>query len=167
MRGKFKQLYEEISGEPQISYERFQQATQELLALGDISDDLLAALEEQFLQKNWGVVFRLIAVIHYLPNTKFTPILCEILDNHKEQGIAENVVDALDIINDEYSIPALTRSLEYFEPGDDDRQLNRKIIYALSKLGNAEAIDAIKLAQNSSDMIIRGTARTELERICK
>ena len=146
MKDRFNELYDEISGEPQISYERIQRVMREIRTLGDISDDLLEAINEQFDRKNWGALFRLIGIIHYSPSKKFTRILCEILDNHKEQGIAENVVDALFSIEDESSILALTRSLDYYEPGDDDRHLNRKIIDTLLKIGTPDAIASIKLA---------------------
>ena len=146
MKDRFNELYDEISGEPQISYERLQQVMREIRTLGDISDDLLEAINEQFDRKNWGALFRLIGIIHYSPSKKFTRILCEILDNHKEQGIAENVVDALFSVEDESSILALTRSLDYYEPGDDDRHLNRKIIDTLLKIGTPDAIASIKLA---------------------
>jgi len=146
MKDRFNELYDEISGEPQISYERLQQVMREIRTLGDISDDLLEAINEQCDRKNWGALFRLIGIIHYSPSKKFTRILCEILDNHKEQGIAENVVDALFSIEDESSILALTRSLDYYEPGDDDRHLNRKIIDTLLKIGTPDAIASIKLA---------------------
>ena len=163
MKDRFNELYDEISGEPQISYERIQRVMREIRTLGDISDDLLEAINEQFDGKNWGALFRLIGIIHYSPSKKFTRILCEILDNHKEQGIAENVVDALFSVEDESSILALTRSLDYYEPGDDDRHLNRKIIDTLLKIGTPDATASIKLALNNDDPIIREAAQAALD----
>ncbi len=165
MNDRFKELYDEITGQTQISYERLHQVMFEIRALGNISSDLLEAITEQFDRKNWGALFRLIGIIHYIPNKEFTPILCEILDNHKEQGIAENVVDALFEIGDESSVSALVRSLDYYEPGDDDRHLNRKIIDTLSRIGTQDAIDLIKQALGSEDEIIREAARAELHRL--
>jgi hypothetical protein len=165
MNKQFKQLYEELVGQPQIPYERLQQLTRELRNIGDISDDLLKALKEQFELRNWGGLTRLFAIMYYFPNKGYTPILCEMLDDHKDKEIAEYVVDIMDVVEDERSIPCLIRSLEYYSPGDDDRHFNRKIIYALSRIGTTEAIDGIRLALKSDDEIIRKTANEELKRI--
>jgi HEAT repeat protein len=165
MNKRFKQLCDELTGQPPLSYEQLQQITQEMREMGDVSDGLLEILEKQFELKNWTVLHRLFGIMFYLPDKKFTPILCEILDDHKDNVIAEHVVDVLDGIADERSIPCLIRSLEYYSPGDDYRQLNSKIVQALSRIGTTEAIDGIKLALKSDDEIIRRTANEELKRI--
>ena len=62
-------------------------------------------------------------------------------------------------------MPALVRALDYYEPGDDDRNVNKKIIYALARIGTKEAIEGLHLATQNSDEQIRTTAERELTRV--
>jgi hypothetical protein len=164
MNDRFKQLYDEIVGPPQPSYERLQAMIRELRGMGNISDELLEALEEQYSLKNWGGLFRLFGILYSSPDKRYIPILCEMLDAHKDKGIAENVVDILDVIQDERSVPCLARSIDYYEPGDEDRYLNRKVIYALSRIGTPEAVEAIRGARENEDENIRTAAIEELSK---
>jgi hypothetical protein len=106
MDSAFKKIYDELTGEPQVSYERFHQLLKELKHMGDVSDDLLEGIREQFRNESWGGLVRLICAIHSSPSSKFVPLLCDLLDNHKDREIAEQIIDTLDEICDERSIPA-------------------------------------------------------------
>jgi len=136
-----------------------------LKLLPDFSDDLLRALGEELQQQHWSCLFRLIFAVQAFPNRKFTPVLSELLDNHKNRGYSENIADALFDIRDERSVPALTRALDYYEPGDDDRNFNKKVIYALGRIGTTEAIEGLRLATHNSDEQIRIAAEAELMKL--
>ena len=165
MNERFRALYDEIVAVPQISGERLDEVARELRSMGDISADLHEGIVLQFEKRNWGNLFRLIWNIPWRsPNRIFTPVLCEILDEGLEQGIGETVVDALHDMRDPRAIPALTRAIDHYEPGDDDRHLNRKIIDALERIATPEAFDVIRTALDSDSEHIREAARAALDR---
>jgi HEAT repeat protein len=161
---KFNLLYKELCGEPQVSYDRFREIRHELKHIGDFSDDLLKAVNEQLQKKNWGCLHRLIFVMQISPNKKYTEILCYLLSNHREQGFADAIADTLFDIKDEKAIPTLKNSLNYYEPGDDDFNFNKKVLYALEEIKTINAFDAIKLALELKNDVIRETAKEILER---
>jgi hypothetical protein len=83
----------------------------ELRQVGDFSDDLLQAMHEQLQAKNWTALTRLVHVIFLTPNRKFTPLLCDLLDNHRYDGYVEEIADVLIDIKDERSVPSMIRAL--------------------------------------------------------
>ena len=164
MNLKFQPLYHELCMKPQISYERFREILHELQFIGDFTDDLLKAVEEQLEQQNWGCLHRLIFVIQTAPNKKFTRILCHLLDNYKAQDYSDSIVDALFDIEDEKSIPSLIEALNYHEAGDDDYNFNKKVLYALERIGSTKAFEIIKNALTNENPVISETAKEILER---
>jgi HEAT repeat protein len=144
-------------------------STQEFIAalkgLPDFSDQLLEALREELHQQNWSCLFKLIFAVQEFPDRKFGPILSDLLDNHRTRGYSENIADALFDIRDERSVPALVRAIDYYEVGDDDRNVNKKVIYALGRIGTSEAVDGLRLATHNKDEQIRVAAESELKRL--
>lgn len=161
MTAKFQVLHKQVC-ESEISTSEFLSS---LKGLPDFSDDLLEAMREELQKENWSCLFRLIFAVQEFPNRKFTPLLIDLLDNHRERGYSENIADALFDIRDERSVPALVRALDYYESGDDDRNLNKKVIYALGRIGTKEAIDGLQLAMQNAEEEIRMAAEAELMRL--
>lgn len=164
MNTKFDSLYREICGQPQISYDRFREIRQQLSTIGDFSDDLLKSVNEQMSKRDWLCVQRLIFLIQIVPSTKFTEVLCDLLENHKEQGFADSIVDVLFDIKDSNAIDALKGCLTYYEVGDDDLNFNKKVLFALEEIKAREAFDAIKTQLMSEHPSIKETAEEIVKR---
>jgi hypothetical protein len=165
MNESFRRLYREICGEPQISYDRLQQVYRELKTIGDFRHDLLDAMGEQLERQNWGCLHRLIFAVHVCPDKIFTSLLCQLLDHQKEHGFSESAADALIDIGDERSVPSLISSLDYYEPGDDDRNFNKKILHALAGIKTEAAMGGLRAALDNPDEQIREAAALELARL--
>jgi HEAT repeat protein len=163
MNAQFQSLQEQVCQE-RIGASDF---ISQLRLLPDFSEELLDALRNELNEQNWSCLFKLIFAVQAFPHRKFTPILTFLLDNHRERGYSENIVDALFDINDEQSIPSLIRLLDYYEPGDDDRHVNKKAIYVLARIGTSDAIKGLKIAASNSDRKIKATAERELVRLKK
>lgn len=136
-----------------------------LKLLPEFSDDLLAALLEEREKEDWSCLFKLIFAVQAFPSRKFTPVLIELLDEHKDQGYSESLADAFFDIQDERSVTAMVRAIDHYEPGDDDRNFNKKLIYALANIGTEQAIDGIRVAAQNADEQIRSAAEQELLRL--
>ena len=161
MNAKFHSLREQVCQERIRTSEFISQ----LKLLPDFSEDLLEGLRKELKEQNWSCLFKLIFAVQAFPNRKFTPILTFLLDNHRERGYSENIVDALFDINDEKEVPSLIRALDHYEPGDDDRHVNKKIIYALARIGTPEATRGLETAACNSDRKIKAAAERELARL--
>lgn len=161
MTTEFRTLYEQVC-ESRISTSEF---LSRLKLLRDFSDALLELLVAELKNENWSCLFKLIFAVQAFPNRKFTPVLTDLLDNHKERGYSENIADALFDIRDNRSVPALVRTIDYYESGDDDRNLNKKVIYALGTIGTKEAIEGLRFVTRNSDEQIRRVAAAELARL--
>jgi len=132
----------------------------------DLSDDILAALQEQFDRRNFGALCRLVWVIQCFPDHKFTPLLCDLFENYRNEVDMEGIADAFLQLNDERSVPSLIHALNHYVAGDDMAfHFNKKVIYALSRIGTSEAIEGIKSALTSSEGQISNAAKQELEGI--
>lgn len=131
-----------------------------------LSDDILAALQEQFTRRDWGALCRLVWVVQCFPDSSFTPLLCDLFDNYRDEVDMEGLADAFWDLRDERSVPALIRALNHYLAGDElSFHFNKKVIYALARIGTKEALEGIKSAMNSAEAKIRDAARQELERI--
>ena len=104
-------------------------------------EDLLRDLQQGVSSKDWGEVCKLIWTAQRLRSRKFTPILCDILDNHKNEFTFEAAVDGLMGIRDPSSVPALVRAVEYHQDSDDGFHINEKILNTLFAIRNDEAIE--------------------------
>ncbi|HEU0048041.1 MAG TPA: hypothetical protein VFQ43_10610 [Nitrososphaera sp.] len=74
-------------------------------ALGDFSDDLLEAINQQLAAQNWSAICKLVWAVQRIPDRKFAPLLCDLLDNHRHDVYMEAIADALLDIHDERSVP--------------------------------------------------------------
>jgi len=129
----------------------------------DLSDDILAAMNERIAKQDWGAICRLTWLVQCYPDRKFTPILCELLDKHNHDVYMEAIADAFADIEDECSVPFIIAALDIYIVGDDDRHFSRKLIYALGEIGTPEAIDGIRFALQNSNELVRQEAKTTLE----
>lgn len=107
-----KRLFAEMCGQPQISYERLKAILGELRSIDGLTDELYAAIEESFKNREWRCLNLLISIIHWNPDRRFTPILCELLDHHATNINVEDIADTLDYLEDERAVPALIRAVE-------------------------------------------------------
>ena len=163
MKNKFESFHRRMC-QP-TTFAELQAIQEELKAIGDFNDELLAAMKEELTEGRWGCLCKLIWSIPSPPSRIFTTILCDLLDNHRHIEIMEAVADAMFDLKDERAIPSLIGALDHYLIGDPDFHFNRKILYALANIGTQDAIDGIKGALRSPEKIISSTARRELERI--
>lgn len=162
-----------------IMNERFQRLTQKLLveeidtgeflerlkSIGEFRDDLLAALNECYRNHDWSNLAKLIWAVSLAPDPSFTPLLCDLLENHRYDGYMEAIADSLVEIRDENSVPCIRRSIYYRVYGDDGRHFNRTLIEALYRIATEDALEGIKEAKRSSDEMIRAHAEDFLARL--
>jgi hypothetical protein len=132
---------------------------------GDFSDDLLTAMEARLEKKDWPCLCRLIWIACWFPSNKLTPLLCEVLENHRHDVLMEAVADALFDLQDERSITCLTTALEHRVSGDDDLHFNRKLVIALENIGTPAALIGLRKAAESPHELIRKEALAALRRL--
>jgi hypothetical protein len=137
MKEEFQRVYSAFD-RSLISPSQFLSA---LGSLDDFSDDLLAVMQEELDKQNWGRLTILIWAIASVPDRKFTPLLCTLLDEHRHDEYLEAIADAMFDIRDERSVRSLTAALDHSVRGDDDRHFNRKLIAALARIGTDDAIE--------------------------
>jgi hypothetical protein len=129
----------------------------------DISGYLNEVMKEQLNEKNWGCLCRLIFIVQRHPSSKYIPLLCNLLDNYREEVFMEAIVDALLIIEDKESVPSLIRALDYNLPGDESGHFNRKIVIALANIGTASAVEGIRNTLNHPKELAREEAEKCLQ----
>lgn len=136
-----------------------------LTAAGEFGEELQRAIEQNADKKRWGSVCRLIWVAQRFPSRRLVPVLSNLLDAREDDGCLEAIVDALAVMPDKRAVGALTHALSYRLPGDDLAfHFNRKVLAALSAVGNDEAVAAIKEALRSDEEPIRTVASQLLTR---
>lgn len=161
MNEVFQRLYPQLL-EEEIDTSQF---LTELRSIGDYGEDLLAAMLEQYGRQDWKDLGRLMWAVSLVPDRKFTPLLCDLLNNHRYDAYMEATADALAKIADEKSVSCVIRSLNYRVYGDDGRHFNRTLIDALYRIGTNEAIEGIKEARTDPDELIRSHAEEFLSRL--
>lgn len=160
MKLNFRELVTKLE-KKEISPEEFHL---EVKRFNDFANDLLVTIEHYSKLKNTFVLTNLIWTIQYCPSPKFTEVLCFLLENQPESSYLEAIIDALHDIKDEKSIQSLKKVLNHYEAGDDDFAFNRKVLWALERIGTKEAFDAVKTALDNENEIIREMAEEILER---
>ncbi|MDQ3802895.1 MAG: HEAT repeat domain-containing protein [Acidobacteriota bacterium] len=158
MDENFRRLYGQLLAE-EISTSQF---LRELKSVPDYSDYLLAAMDEQRRLRNLPAISKLIWGVADAPSRKFTPLMCDLLDHHRYDGYMEAIADLLFDIGDERAVPSLIRALSYHVEGDSSHQFNRKLIYALNRIGTPAAIEGIRSAAQSPHALIREAANEVL-----
>jgi hypothetical protein len=76
------------------------------------SDAVPQAVGEELAVGNSFALGKLIWVVQLIRDRKFTSILCDLLDNHKQEVYMEAIADALLDIQDGQSIPSMIRALD-------------------------------------------------------
>ena len=154
MNETFQRLYKQLL-DKQITLLQFRD---ELKAVGDFSDDLLDVMKDAVAAQDWPRLNAMLHVAFLVPDRKFTPLLCDVLDHHREESDMEALADLLFDIRDERSVPALIRAFDYYLPVDDDFHFNRKVLHALYRIGTEEGISVVTQALHSRKELIRETA---------
>jgi hypothetical protein len=91
MNEDFQRLYRRlVSKEVDTS-----QFLRELGSIGDYRDDLFAALAEQYGRQDWRNLGSLMWAISLVPDRRFTPFLCDLLDHHRYDAYMEALADSL------------------------------------------------------------------------
>jgi len=161
MNEKFRRLNQDLMSE-KIGSSEF---LEKLRTIGDFRDDLLDVLRARYNEHDWRNLSRMIWAVSLVPDRKFTPLLCELMNNHPYDGYMEAIADSLLEIKDENSVSCIRRSLNYHVYGDDGRHFNRTLINALYRIATREAVEAIKEARSSPDELIREHAEDFLTRL--
>jgi hypothetical protein len=78
------------------------------------------------------------------PSPSYTPMLCDVLDQRREDMDSEVLIDALDPIADPAAVDCLRRAVTWIPDWDEYGQLARKAVYALDRIGTPEATAAIR-----------------------
>jgi len=127
----------------------------------------LTKLKKAFFEKNSEAIEQLIDDIDFSENVSdYTEILCQLLvaDWHiKHEDIAFILEDIRDPLAVDYLYIAAQKNLEYLSY-DDSRQLAKKCIWALWKIGTEEAIAKIEQLATFEDNIVRGYAVNQLNK---
>lgn len=159
MNQKFQQLYELLCKKDVPPFKFIQ----ELELAGDFSDDLFEAMKVRYIEKNWEIMPALIASVHLVPSSKFTQLLCDLLDNYRNETFIYDLATLAIDIRDPQMVPSLIRALNHRVNGDADYHFNRNILAALNVINTPEAIEGIKLAVQSSYMPLREEAEEYLQ----
>ncbi len=78
------------------------------------------------------------------PSRSYTRLLCEVLDERRDDMNSEEIVDVLDRIVDPASVDSLRRAIRWIPERDGFGQLSRKAVYALQRIATPEAVQAIR-----------------------
>lgn len=155
----------------QTLYSRFREGeltrldlARELETAGDFTADLLVAIEDSLARKDLKSLPALVGVIYLIPSSKFTQLLCDLLDNHRDTAYLHDIAWLAADIRDEQMVPSLIRALGFIDPEDPDYHFNRNLLAALDAIGTPEAIEAIKLAAQSLYEPIREEAEGYLRK---
>ena len=160
MNQEFQKLYELLCRK-EIPPFKFIQGLQDI---GDFSDELLEVMKVKYIEQNWEIMPALIGSVHLVPFSKFTQIICDLLDNYRNEiFIYELAGLALDIC-DVRMVPSLVRALNHQVTGDADYHFNRNILAALDAINTPEAIEGIKLAAQSLYLPLREEAEECLQK---
>ena len=160
MENKFEELLVELYGVNDDFYRISDSIKQIDGHQAMLLDELCAQIELDDASK----ILRLLWAISLSPSPTFSPTLCALLESGKGSLYIEAVVDAMHDVADEASVPCLRTALEREERWDQDFAFNRKILWALERIGTPDAMEAVRSALESEHVRIRGTAEEILER---
>jgi hypothetical protein len=93
---------------------------------------------------DWNMFERYLIAASVHPSTTYTPLLCEVLDERREDMSSEAIVDALYPIADPAAVDCLRRALTWIPDWDEYGQMARKAVHALDRIGTPEATAAIR-----------------------
>ena len=125
--------------------------------------ELFSLLNENIEKKDsWGIESTLAIMFWDGVDKDYLDILLSLLDQ-KWHYAQENIVSALEDIKDPRSIDKLYETAIHIPDDDEMRSLAIKCIQALWAINTPEAIEKLKLLQQSSDSILHENAKIYLE----
>jgi hypothetical protein len=110
----------------------------------DIEPCIASGLREARDGADWNMFERYLIAAAVHPSTTYTPLLCEVLDERRDDMSSEAIVDALDPIADPAAVDCLRRAIGWIPDWDEYGQMARKAVYALDRIGTPEATAAIR-----------------------
>lgn len=114
-----------------------------LRAQSDVVPCVAKGLRDARTAADWNMFERYLIAASVHPSSDYTRLLCEVLDERRDDMNSEAIVDALDPIADPAAIGCLRRAITWIPDWDEYGQLARKAVYALERIGTQEAIAAI------------------------
>lgn len=133
--------------------------------IGDFSDDLILAIEEQLAKQDRQKISQLVHVVYLVNSSKFANLFCKLLDNYRDDSYMEELAQLSVEIADKRMIPSMIRALDYEAAGDPDYNFNQWLVSALYKIGTPEAIEGIKIAAQSHFELVKEDAENRLREI--
>ena len=127
---------------------------------GCIVDGLLSSSAVE----DWGRFEQYVFAATRHPDGRYVPVLCSVLRRRLFDVNNEDVVSALDEIADPASVPCLVEAMWWERDRDEFWQLARKCIWALGRIGDAEALEALRDAASVGSEVVREYAEAELSR---
>lgn len=158
-RSSFRELLSRASSNPgQESYNPLYRMVEGGgVGEGEVYDELKDAIA----RRDWtaaGILLDCISIID--GSSRFAPVLSNLLDSDIETIDNEGIVDLLDSMHDENSIPALRRAVFREFPRDTlCYWTNRKALQALATFEDSGAWDTIRMAAESSNTYLREEAQ--------
>lgn len=105
---------------------------------------IAAGLRETREAGDWLGFELYVIAAQFVPSRNYTATLCEVLDERRDDINNEDIVDAINEGQEPAAVPALRRAVRWIPEHDEDGQLARKAVWALSRIGTPEALEAIR-----------------------
>jgi HEAT repeats len=127
---------------------------------GCIAEGLQSSAEAE----DWGRFEQYVSIAFRHPHTRYVPTLCSVLHRQLREVNNDDIVDALDEIRDPRSVPFLEEAIWWTPDWDEYRQLAKKYIWALGRIGTPDTLDALRDAAAVGSDIVREWASYVLSR---
>lgn len=130
-------------------------------------EETLYLMQKNIAEKDaQGLAHTLAVICNDGADREYTPFLLKLLDE-KWHISEEDIVSVLEMIKDPESIDKLYETAVNIPEWDDMRGLAKKCMWALSAINTSEAINKLKMLQNSDDVIIKENATFQLKELIK
>jgi hypothetical protein len=113
-------------------------------ALTDVARCTTEGLARSAAAQDWLAFEQYVRAAARDPDRSMTSILCEMLQQRRDDIDNESIVEALEAIADPASVPCLTTALFWEPPWDDFHGLAVKTVWALSTIATSEAQDLLR-----------------------
>ena len=127
---------------------------------GCIGDGLATSAEAE----DWGRFERYVFAASRHPDARYVVVLCSVLRRQTLNVNFDDIVIALGEIADPRSVPYLEEAMWWTPDWDEFRQLAKKCVWALGRIGTDEALEALRDAATVGSDIVREEAKDELSR---
>ena len=134
----------------------------EVRKLADPTDDITTELEIFARNESRKTLGRWLRAAEIHPSVKYVEALCAILHREKNSYLSKSIIDVLNAIQDERTIPCLERLLNLEIDYDSEKDLSIKILIALGELGTPKAREVIQNYLDSPHQKIRDDAKLVL-----